>query len=653
MKKITFYIIIIFLQSSVTALYSFVSANSEKTEVSNDSVSYIFPEINVNADRILSNSAIRFSPNSVINSEKIEKSAALQASEILNSIPGMYIKDYGGLSGLKTISLRGTSAQQTLVMLDGMRLNSMQNNISDIGLLPISVLEDIEVVKGGSSGIFGGNAIGGVINFRTKTSNFKDKINLRIGYGSFDEKIIALNTEKKFDSSAVFFTYQYLASDGNYPFAINQFGKTEELLRKNSDFLSHSFSAAFADKRNGWTRSATLLGSSSERGVPGPAVKNNYYSIARAEQNNVNLIISIKKQINDNNSFFLGFMTNFDQYEYNDPYGRAEGMDDIFINRGLQAKIAYNCNTYGNDINLFIEPAYSELNGDMMKSNKRGYVNRKSLGASLQLERNIFQNEVIDLSLLSALRLDAISDIKGAISPLFGLMTVLNEWNLTLKTQYSYNFRAPSFNEMYYYNFGSKDLEPERAHSFNIGAAWFATDGLHIEGNLFSILTEKQIAAYPTRPDVWTAINIGKVFTRGAELNVSASFFSNSLNFWLSYTRQLATDETKGSLTKSKVIPYIPEELFYLSVDYDFRFMSAELSSQYSSYRYTMSDNSLNSVLPSYFIINADISKEIDFNWMRLVLRLKSRNIFDKQYEIISNYPMPGRAWIIELVSKI
>ena len=141
---------------------------SKNTEV--DSISYIYPEIKVSAERILSNSALQFSPNSIIHKAQIEKTAALQASELLNNIPGLYIKDLGGLNGLKTISLRGTSAQQTLIMIDGMRLNSMQNGITDLSTIPIAMFEDIEVVRGGASAVFGGNSIGGVINFRTKSN---------------------------------------------------------------------------------------------------------------------------------------------------------------------------------------------------------------------------------------------------------------------------------------------------------------------------------------------------------------------------------------------------------------------------------------------------------------------------------------------------
>ena len=74
-----------------------------------DTLSYEISEVKVSAYRILSNSAMKYYAHNVISEEELRKSKAWQLSEIINTVPGIFINDYGGLGGLKTVSMRGTS----------------------------------------------------------------------------------------------------------------------------------------------------------------------------------------------------------------------------------------------------------------------------------------------------------------------------------------------------------------------------------------------------------------------------------------------------------------------------------------------------------------------------------------------------------------
>ncbi len=620
-----------------------------------DTTLYVMPEVEVSGARIISRTSLISSPYSLIDSAEIERSAPMQVSEILNEVPGLYIKDYGGLSGLKTVSLRGTSAQQTLVMIDGMKLNSAQNGISDLSSLPVSLLESVEVVRGGASAVFGGNAIGGVINFNMRDVDYQNRLKGRIGFGSFERTMLSLSGSLKVDSiSAVSGVYQYSASAGGYPFKINHFGREQEIERKNSDFSSHALSTAYSVSIEDWKAHIRFLGFTSERGIPGPAVKNNYSSKARAVQNDAVMVLSAGKDFGSEQRLFLGVMTNFNEYEYSDPFGRAGGIEDIFINRGVQIQADYRNKIADIVINTFIEPSFYELRGDMLSPEVNRYVNRFSIGAGFRAEKKmIVFNKYDYLSTLAALRLDAISDINPAISPMLGFQTYLSDLNLTMNAQYSYNFRAPGFNEMYYYNYGSENLKPERAHSVNIGAGWQPFDNHFYELNLFAILTEDQIAAYPKRPDAWSAMNIGRVFTRGFEFSASPRFFDQKLGISFSYTRQLAGDESESSLTNGKKIPYIPEEMLHCSAEFDFGIFTISSSVFYSSYRYAMVDNNYNSIIPSYVILDAGISKEQELYGYVLIFKFKTKNILNESYEIIKNYPMPGINFYGELMIKI
>ncbi|HRU93217.1 MAG TPA: TonB-dependent receptor plug domain-containing protein, partial [Candidatus Marinimicrobia bacterium] len=105
----------------------------------------------------------------VIKMEDLEVRNPQNLAEALQNLQGVYIKDYGGLGNTKTISLRGSSSEQVLVMLDGQRLNNPQTGQVDLALIETEGIERIEVVRGGNSALYGSDAVGGVINIITKS----------------------------------------------------------------------------------------------------------------------------------------------------------------------------------------------------------------------------------------------------------------------------------------------------------------------------------------------------------------------------------------------------------------------------------------------------------------------------------------------------
>ena len=135
-----------------------------------DSSFFITPPINVSASRI---SILKEnSPFTVqlIDRESIEKTNGSQLSDVLMHANNVYVKSYGGNSSLKTVSVNGLSAEHTLILLNGVRLNSTQNAQFDISLLPKESIESIEIIPSGSSASYGSDALSGVINIKTISS---------------------------------------------------------------------------------------------------------------------------------------------------------------------------------------------------------------------------------------------------------------------------------------------------------------------------------------------------------------------------------------------------------------------------------------------------------------------------------------------------
>ncbi|MRX07996.1 TonB-dependent receptor [Pseudoduganella sp. FT25W] len=135
------------------------------------------------------------SPVSVITALDIKASGASTVAELMRTVPSMgtdnnYDTNDGGFSrGVSTASLRGLSSTSTLILLNGRRMtpsayadpNDGNSTLYDLNSIPLSALDRVEILKDGASAVYGSDAIGGVINFITK-SNFEGlKLSARVG----------------------------------------------------------------------------------------------------------------------------------------------------------------------------------------------------------------------------------------------------------------------------------------------------------------------------------------------------------------------------------------------------------------------------------------------------------------------------------------
>lgn len=152
-------------------------------------------------------------PVEVVTRKQIERTGATSVNELLRSIPSIDIFDQGELasnspagSGTASVRLRGLSSSETLVLLNGRRLpvNALYDSSGagaafDINSLPIGAIERVEILKDGGSAIYGADAIGGVVNFITKTDYQGIEANLSTGQTSRSD-----GKETRFGASAGF-----------------------------------------------------------------------------------------------------------------------------------------------------------------------------------------------------------------------------------------------------------------------------------------------------------------------------------------------------------------------------------------------------------------------------------------------------------------
>ena len=104
----------------------------------------------------------------VFTQDDIDLAQIKDIPALLESIPGVSLTDSGGRGSATGVFLRGTSGSQTIVLIDGVRVGSATLGSAALNSFPVEAIERIEVIKGPFSGIYGADAVGGVIQLFTK-----------------------------------------------------------------------------------------------------------------------------------------------------------------------------------------------------------------------------------------------------------------------------------------------------------------------------------------------------------------------------------------------------------------------------------------------------------------------------------------------------
>jgi len=586
----------------------------------------------------------QFSTSTSLKLKELSSMNLQQLTEAIKYIPGTFINDYGGLGGMKTVSLRGQSSSQNTVMLDGMKINQSSSGSFDFSIVPTSMVEEISVYKGGMSAFFGGGAIGGALNIIPAPEDSAG-LSTSVLAGSFNTYRAIVKGSSKLFKSSQSAVVEYNYSQGNYPFIINDFGNNVTYKRNNGDFQSLSFFYVNQYSGKSFKFKTDVFATTSDRGSPGAVIYGKPENLtSRLNNKSLFVVLSGEKQLPDNNTLTISSLYNLGSTKFRDDWNVFYGLPTVteYLNNDFSLK-AKNIKNFHNFVNEFsIDYTVSSLSGDMLQKTTSNNITRNEFSGFWSGSYfKTFTN--FEFAANTALRFNKVGDFKPFLSPFVGLTGKINKLSTTVKLNYSFNFRAPSFNEMYYLNYGNTDLLPEYSHSYNLEITNHTLYFLDFSAVLFYMDTKDKIISVPKSAVSWSAENLGRVINRGFELGVGTSIFDKCINLNISYTRQKATDEADNSLNKGKILVYTPQEILTASIIYSKKPLNLGCKFYYSSHIFSLPDNSYSSVIPNYFLVDIFGSRTWTISKTELTVSFSINNVFDKQYTIISNYPMPGR----------
>ncbi len=453
----------------------------------------------------------------VISREDIEKSGRVTVLELLRSVPALDVVQSGSEGAVTSLFLRGTNSTQTLILVDGARVNSAFFPGYDFSGLTTENVERIEIARGPFSALYGSDAIGGVVQIFTRPPQAGFSGGATAEGGNADTASASAFVTAGAGPFAVAASYRYANTNGDVP---------------NSNWRENNGSA-----RVDWLPSTDarigIEGSilSGKVGNPGPvgAANPEANGIFREERIAVPASFALSPT-NHLNGFVASVWS---KPEYNDPQGGYASQTNA---RTLQAQASDTATLGAHTVTA------------IAMWNRSNVTNSDTFGTPLDGQSTTIwgigvQDSVTlgQFSVSAGIRYDGNSQFGGAISPRGSIAWLSKDERWKVRAAGGSGFRAPTVGELYYPFYGNPDLKPERSVSWEVGAEAYVARGGRVEVTYFwndlTDLIVYDFASFQTE-------NIGSARTQGVEIGYRQQILG-PLAIQATYTYLDAVDRTE------------------------------------------------------------------------------------------------------------
>ena len=612
-------------------------------------------------------------PSQTLGGEELKKLNSLSVADALRYFSGLQLKDYGGVGGIKTVNIRSMGTNHLGIFYDGIELGNAQNGQIDLGQFSLDNVEEISLYNGQRSAIFQpasdfGNA--GSVYIRTKAPRFmmgrRYNLLVRAKYGASDTfRFSSLWEQKLSEHISSSLSTSVLTSSGRYKFRYRRVTEDNTVaydttaVRHNGDIwafrIEENVRGGIADGY--WNVKAYTY--HSERGIPGAIVNNVWRRGERQWDHNTFGQAVFQKSFGDKFStkalakyaYYVTRYVNNDetQIHVDNTYRQQE----MYFSTSNVYEILSKWS-----VSMSYDFKWNKLNANMVDfAFPHRYSNFVSLATALTLSRIQAQASLVEQVVKDHVKYGASSSSRSTLTPAFFVNVYPFESKLLAVRAFAKkSFRMPTFNDLYYADMGNSKLNPESALQYDLGFVlnkdWKQgiVDHFRLQVDGYYNTVHDKIVAYPKGQQFrWTMLNLGKVHIKGVEAMAEVGL--EPAKDWkvtarLQYTYQDARDVTDPNTSYYKdQIPYIPWHSGAAILGLSWRELDLAYSFIYSGERYSQQENILYNHLQPWY--THDMS--VVYHARRWSARLDVNNIFSQDYDVILNYPMPKRNYMLTL----
>ncbi len=612
---------------------------------------------------------------------ELERLNSHSVADALRYFSGVQLKDYGGIGGIKTVNIRSMGTNHVGVFYNGIQLGNAQNGQVDLGRYSLENVEEISLYNGQKSNIFQSAkdfASSSAIYIYTKRPtfghgrNYNVMVQMKTGsFGLANPSIIW--SQRLTDNISMSANAEYTYANGRYKFRYRRLQLNGDVAydttatRQNGDVEAlRAEMRLYGRIQNGrWNLNGYFY--TSERGIPGAIVNNVFRRGERQWDKSAFGQGAFEKKFS--NSYSLKLSGKF-AWDYSN-YLRDDEKELYLNNHYYQKEVYFSVANLFSINNWWTVSASADLQWNTMAADLTdfAYPTRWTQLGAIATAMN-FKHVGLQASLLGTFIQESTRSRKiytaGPNRHEFSPAAFINyrpfdsDW-LEIYGFFKKIFRMPTFNDLYYTEIGNADLEPEYTYQYDIGISISRQlghsffDFVSIKTDAYYNLVKNKIIAYPTGKQFrWTMINLGKVRIAGVEVSgdVAAHIEKVRMKLHTQYTFQRARDYTDPADSfYGDQIPYIPRHSISVSYNANYRGWDFNYSFIYTGERYNEQENNLYNFEPPWFTHDMSLSKEFTINNVSLKLIGELNNVFNQAYEVIHNYPMPGRNF--RLTAKI
>ncbi len=613
-------------------------------------------------------------PIQVLTAQELKRMNSLSVADAIRYFSGVQLKDYGGVGGLKTVNVRSMGTNHTAVFYDGVALSNAQNGQVDLAKFSLDNMEEISLVSGQSANLLQpamAYASASAIFMKTKkndvTADKNNMLDLRLQVGDFGLISPSLNYQFKIkDKLWGSVSTAYTNANGKYDFRLTNGVFDTTAVRNNGDVERFRLQAAlFGETKYEALWKVQAYSFISEMGLPGAVISNKFDYNQRSWEKNFFVQSSYKQNFNKIELLVNGKVT-YDFTRFVDPtYVKIDGiLDNRFEERSAYLSAGAN---YIIDQNWSVSFSSDFLHQDLDANLYRfAYPNRNTflnvLSTAFKTNRFTLQGNVLSTIVMESIKaFSASSSNCPVFSPtLMFSWQVVSDKQFRLRGFYKDIFRMPTFNDLYYTFIGNIALDPEYTKQYDIGFTYgkfFAKSKfqfIELQGDVYYNQVKNKIIAQPSANLMrWVMFNLDEVEIKGLEINAKTSFgVSRTLNvrLGLNYTFQQAIDVSNRRAENFKnQIPYIPLHSGSLMTKLDYKNWKLNYSFIYTGARYNQKYNSIYNYMQPWYTHDANVGYEYVTKKSRISVDVEVNNFLNQYFEVIPNFPMPGRNYRVTL----
>jgi len=612
--------------------------------VTPDSIRYRYPPTVVEAPRWndLETHSEHFL--TVLGPERLSSTAALDIGEVVGRSTGVVLRKTGGPGSQELVSIRGSTSQQVLVLLNGRRLNTAQGGGVDLSQFYPGDVTQVEIYPEGNDARWGSSSMGGILNIVT-TGAARNGLHLRTLGGSYGTRSVALSaggggaTRLKVSGS-------YDQGENNFDFTDPRRDNTRR--RVNADFRSLSFLGTLsgAAGREG-AFEFSLSASKDDRGAPGPIEFPT--PDARLEDERVYLHGGLTGPAAGFDVTLGGGLHRLRRYYRNpDPILWA---DDRHYNTTLSADLDAERGFIGSTVLR----TGAAVERDILRSTTDGSQGRNSFSLYTQTSVGLFGtgrgDDPAPVSVTPGVRFEKAGSFDPEVLPSLSVRAQLVEDLLVVRGSAGRKYRPPSFDELFWPISsgaqGNPDLLPERSTSTELSVtSYLYGKRVRMRGAAYRRNLTDLIEWTPGAGGIWRPHNVGEAREEGIEFEGAyrGRIFAGlpPVSALASHSIIEATVRGDDPLTRGRQLVRRPVSVSSLVLDvFPTNGLTVGIAWSLTGRRYLTQANT--KWLDAYTVIDFNVKQEFRYG---VTLLFSVKNLGGEHYYDVDDFPVPGRTFI-------